>query len=203
MTFPCEVTFRNLRPSPWIDSEVRKRVEKLTVFFGDIQSCRVLVEMPHRHHRGGNPFHVSVNLRTPGGEVDVTREANLRGISADLAAQKWAKALEVEGVRKDLHLVIRKAFDSVRRRLQDQVRRQRGAVKVHNAQPSGRVIRWTPVDGFGTIEAEDGHEVYFHANSVLGAGAKRLRVGSEVTFAEERGQKGPQASTVKVLARRA
>jgi cold shock CspA family protein len=203
MIFPFEVTFRNLRPSPWIDAEVRKRAEKLTTFFGDIQSCRVLVEMPHRHHRAGNPFHVSINLRTPGGEVDVTREANLRGISADLAAQKWAKALEVEGVRKDLHLVIRKAFDSARRRLQDQVRRQRGAVKVHSAQPRGRVIRWSSANGFGAIEAEDGHEVYFHGNSVLGAGAKRLRVGSEVTFVEERGQKGPQASTVKVRARRA
>jgi cold shock CspA family protein len=41
--------------------------------------------------------------------------------------------------------------------------------------------------------------VYFHRNSVVGDGYSRLRVGSRVTFAEEMGEKGAQASTVKPL----
>ena len=45
--------------------------------------------------------------------------------------------------------------------------------------------------------AADGHEVYFHRNSVLGDEFDRLEVGNEVTFSEEAGEKGPQASTVR------
>jgi cold shock CspA family protein len=82
--------------------------------------------------------------------------------------------------------------------LQDYARRKRRAVKTHEERPCGRVISWMPEGRFGAIEAVDGHEIYFHENSVLGSGLKRLRVGAEVIFAEERGDKGPQASTVKV-----
>lgn len=141
MVPPIELTFRHLRPLPWMEPELRRRVERLAVFRDNIVSGHVLVAMPHRHHRGGNRFHVSITLQTPGGELAVTREANLRAISADLAARKWSKALEIESVQKDLRFVIRKAFDSARRRLQDQVRRQRGAVKAHVPRQRGRKRR--------------------------------------------------------------
>jgi cold shock CspA family protein len=52
---------------------------------------------------------------------------------------------------------------------------------------------------FGFLESNDGQEVYFHRNSVLGDGFSRLHVGSRVTFAEEMGEKGPQATTIKLL----
>ena len=52
---------------------------------------------------------------------------------------------------------------------------------------------------FGFLEAADGHEVYFHRNSVLDGLFSRLAVGTRVTFVEEIGEKGPQASTVKLL----
>ena len=52
---------------------------------------------------------------------------------------------------------------------------------------------------FGFLEAADGHEVYFHRNSVLDGAYNRLAVGAHVAFAEEMGEKGPQASTVKLL----
>jgi cold shock CspA family protein len=42
---------------------------------------------------------------------------------------------------------------------------------------------------FGFLESNDGQEVYFHRNSVLGDGFSRLHVGSRVTFAEEMGEK--------------
>jgi cold shock CspA family protein len=50
---------------------------------------------------------------------------------------------------------------------------------------------------FGFLEAADGHEVYFHKNSVLD-GYDKLAIGTRVVFAEEQGEKGPQASTVKL-----
>ena len=57
----------------------------------------------------------------------------------------------------------------------------------------------------GSREAEiltlDGREVYFHKNSVLAPGFDHLEVGHEVHFAEEMGEKGPQASTVRLAGR--
>ena len=50
-----------------------------------------------------------------------------------------------------------------------------------------------------SLEAADGHEVYFHQNSVLDGAFSRLAVGTHVAFEEEMGDKGPQASTVKLL----
>jgi cold shock CspA family protein len=46
----------------------------------------------------------------------------------------------------------------------------------------------------------DGQEIYFQRSSVLEDAFDNLEVGSRVTFVEERGDKGPQASTVRVIA---
>jgi cold shock CspA family protein len=53
--------------------------------------------------------------------------------------------------------------------------------------------------GRATAHVVDGREIYFHRNSVLDGGFARLAAGARVTFAEEAGEKGPQASTVKLL----
>jgi len=74
-------------------------------------------------------------------------------------------------------------------------------VKAHATPPHGRVIRLFPDQGYGFIAAPDGRELYFHRNSVLSGGFEKLEVGSEVSYAEEEGEKGPQASTVKPVGR--
>jgi cold shock CspA family protein len=161
-------------------------------------SCRVVVTIPHRHHEAGNRFSLRIDLTVPGGEIAVNRESNLHASRKDLGEQDWVKQFEVEGMRKDLKLVIREAFDVARRRIQDYARKRRLEVKTHVEMPRGRVIAWIPEAHCGAIQAPDGHELYFHENSVLGTGLKRLRVGAEVVFVEERGEKGPQASSVQV-----
>lgn len=52
---------------------------------------------------------------------------------------------------------------------------------------------------YGRIVAPGGRQVYFHRNSVVGADFDGLRIGTEVRFAEEMGERGPQASTVHVV----
>ncbi len=60
------------------------------------------------------------------------------------------------------------------------------------------MVRIDADGGFGFIETPDGREIYFHRNSVLNDGFPRLDVGTRVTFAEEMGEKGPQATTVHI-----
>jgi cold shock CspA family protein len=51
------------------------------------------------------------------------------------------------------------------------------------------------------LTTSDGREIYFHSKAVIDGRFDGLRVGTEVTFAEEAGEKGPQASTVKPVGR--
>ena len=68
----------------------------------------------------------------------------------------------------------------------------------HHRQGKGaHFLRIYPDQGFGFLETADGREVYFHRSSVLNGGFDRLAIGTEVRFAEEPGEKGPQASTVQ------
>ncbi len=99
----------------------------------------------------------------------------------------------------NIDFALNDAFKRARRQLQDQVRKLQGQVKQHDGQPIGTVSELDPLGEFGFIETGDGREIYFHHNSVLNDEFAKLSVGSRVTFAEEIGDKGPQASTVKLM----
>jgi len=161
--------------------------------------CRVLVELVQRHHEAGNRYHVRLDLTVPGEEIVVAHEAGLHATAQDVDAEKLTKVAESDPERKHAPVAIREAFDIARRRLQDYARRQRGAVKTATKQARGRVSQLFPIDEYGYLEAENGQEVYFQKSSVLKDAFNRLAVGSAVSFVEEPGDKGPQASTVKLL----
>jgi len=62
------------------------------------------------------------------------------------------------------------------------------------------VVRLFSEPGYGFLEsADDGHEVYFHANSVLHGDFDRIAIGTQVRYVEELGEEGPQASTVAII----
>jgi cold shock CspA family protein len=142
---------------------------------------------------------VRIDLTVPGEEIVVAHEASLHQTAQDVQTEKLTKEAEPDPERKHARVAIREAFDVARRRLQDFARRQRGVVKASARPPRGRVVRLFPIDEYGYIETDDGHEVYFQKSSVLKNAFDRLAVGSRVSFVEERGEQGPQASTVRLL----
>jgi cold shock CspA family protein len=72
----------------------------------------------------------------------------------------------------------------------------RHEVKERHGATEGEVVKLVPSLECGFIRAADGRDIYFHANSVMNDGWKKIQVGSRVRFAEEMGENGPQASTV-------
>jgi cold shock CspA family protein/ribosome-associated translation inhibitor RaiA len=193
------ITFRGIEGTAALESDIRARLRKLETYYPRIIGCRVLVELVQRHHGAGNRYHVRIDLTVPGEEIVVAHEAGLHATAQDVAAERLTKAAESDPERKHVRVAIREAFDAARRRLQDHARRQRGAVKTPARQARGRVSQLFPIDDYGYIEAEDGHELYFQKGSVLRGAFDRLALGSAVSFVEEQGEKGPQASTVKLL----
>lgn len=198
MILPMQITFRNLEPSDPLDTLIRGEVAELEKYYHRIISCHVVVEVPERHHRSGSTYHVRIDLGVPGTEVVIKEEPNLHGAAQDIGEEQAEKHLEVGVPHKDVRLAIRDAFRKARRRLQDYARRQRGDVKTHAPVLSGHVTRLFPDEGYGFLRTPEEREVYFQRNAVLQDAFDHLKVGTEVHFAEEMGDKGPQASSVRL-----
>jgi cold shock CspA family protein len=202
MNLPVQITFRNIDSSELVENWILSEAEKLDTFYNRIMSCRVAVEMLHRHHKKGNPFHIRIDLTLPGRELVINREPSLGIRLRQVGAAKITKRSGVETPHNDLRLAISDAFKTAGRRLQDYARRQRGDIKSHAPLPRARVSRLMGDEGYGFLTTEDGREVYFHKDAVLNQAFKSLRLGTTVIFAEELGDKGPQASTVKIARKR-
>ena len=150
--------------------------------FGRVTACRIVVRAPSARHRNGSLYEINIRLVLPDGrEVNVDRTAPADERHADFA------------------FALNDAFKRARRRLQDEVRVMRGQVKVHAEPPLGKVTRLDADGGFGFLEDADGREIYFHQNSVLNGGFRKLAIGTRVSFVESVGDKGPQASTLKLV----
>ena len=83
---------------------------------------------------------------------------------------------------------------------------QRGYIKRPASKYSrGHVVRLFEAleddEDYGFLETEDGREVYFHRNTVLGKHFDELEIGTLVRFSEEPGDFGPQASAVTIIGR--
>jgi cold shock CspA family protein len=167
--------------SEWIEGMIREKANKLEQFAERITSCRVVVQPAGKHHQHGNQYEVHIDITVPGDEIVVTREPS------------------DSSEHKVLTLAIGNAFDSARRQLEEYARRIRRDVKPHDSLPRAQVAEINPVDGFGFLQTRAGRRVYFHRNSVQNGGFENLDIDSEVAFREEHGEKGPQASLVKLI----
>lgn len=182
MQTPVQIDFQGLDANSTTREVIAKHVAELEQRCGRMTACRVVLKGPGKHHRTGGLYEVNIRLSLPDGrEVDISRTP------------------KADERHSDLTFAIDDVFKRARRRLQDQVRRLQRQVKQHDDQPIGRVARLDALGEFGIIEAPDGQEIYFHRNSVLNKEFSKLKIGAQVTYFEEAGEKGSQASTVKLL----
>ncbi len=182
MQTALKIEFQGMEPTASVQEAIESHVADLEQRWGRLTACRVVLKGPSGHHRKGGLYEVHIRIALPDG-----REVN---------AERTPPA---DKRHADLTFAIDDAFRHARRQLQDQVRRVQGQVKHHEEQPIGTVVRLDPSGEFGFLEAADGQELYFHRNSVLGSGFSNLHIGARVTFAEEMGDKGSQATTVTLL----
>lgn len=183
MQVPLQIAFRNMNRSENVVRTIEAHAKGLEELSERIIACRVVVDMPHRHRESGNLYHVGIDLTVPGREIVVNRESNH------------------PGEFKDLDIALGHAFDTAIRRLEEFNRQRKSNVKRHEPLPHARVAQLFVEDDYGFIETPDGREIYFHANSLVNGDFRRLNLGTEVTFVESLGDKGPQASTVKLVGR--
>jgi ribosome-associated translation inhibitor RaiA len=134
-----QITFRNMEPSPAVAARIEMEAAKLDRYYPRITSCRVVVEAPHRQHKSREGFHLGINIDVPRAEIVVRHEPAQRRAMTQNGATRWVKHLEVRQPHNDIYIVIRDAFCSARRQLEDYARRMRGDVKGHCRTPTLRV----------------------------------------------------------------
>jgi cold shock CspA family protein len=180
-----QIDFQGMEPLAHVREAVERHIGQLETRFGRITACRVAVKGPGGRHRSGGLYEVNIHLSIPNSrDVSVLRTPTLDERHADVG------------------FAINDAFKRARRQLQDRARKLQGNVKHHEPTPAAGVVRLDPSGEFGFLETSDGREIYFHKNSVLDGAFARLKPGTAVSFAEEEGEKGPQASTVRLLGKR-
>ena len=108
MQIPLQITIRDVEHSEALETHIREKANKLDEFFKHIMSCRVIVDVPHKHHQQGKQFNVRIDIGVPGSEIVVNRDH-----------------------AEDVYVALRDAFDAAKRRLEDYARKVRGDIKKH------------------------------------------------------------------------
>ena len=185
MDTPVDLTFRNTTPRPDIEELVRREAAKLERYGRRLVSCRVAIEEPQRHQRGGNRYRVRLEIGA--------------GLARPIVVRREPGETEMH---RELRTIVLDAFRAARRQLQAVRQRVRGDERAP-VEPRGLVERLVPASdpdaAYGFLRALDGRAIYFHRHSVLHDAFERLTVGTEVRFEEEEGEEGPQASTVAIV----
>ena len=114
MDIPLQVSFRNMEPSPAIETQTRKKAEKLEQYFHHLTSCRVVIEAPHRHHHKGKIYHVRIEMGVPRKpELVVSNER------------------EENHAHEDVYVALRDAFKTAERLLRDYSEQMEGKTNRH------------------------------------------------------------------------
>lgn len=103
MKQPLQVLFIGVEPSEAVEAAARAKAEKLDRFRPDIMSCRVTIELAHKHQQQGRPFAVRIAVTVPDRELTVDRAQD-----------------------EDVYVALRDAFDDMTRQLAESVQRVRG-----------------------------------------------------------------------------
>ncbi|MDE3021470.1 MAG: ribosome-associated translation inhibitor RaiA [Pseudomonadota bacterium] len=108
MQIPLQITLRDIEHSDALEKHIRDKAKKLEEFFDHITSCRVMVELPHKHHHQGKQYNVRIEISVPGHEIVANRE-----------------------YAEDVYVALRDTFDAAIRQLEDYARKIRGDIKKH------------------------------------------------------------------------
>jgi len=114
-TVQARITFHGLLPSPSLEALIRAEVDTLERTFRQIVSCRIPVELPHRHQSHGRLYRVVVEIGVPGGHIVV-------GHSPDQQA-----------MHANARIAVTDAFRAAHRQLEDHHRRHGATLRIRES----------------------------------------------------------------------
>jgi len=156
-----------------IDEEKEKLIKH---YAGFVLHLRVSIEATTHHKEGG--YEVKIVASVPNDTVVVTRKGEM------------VRPLLIE------------AFDVLSLQLKEILRKKRKSKKQAEAaavsDSVGVINKVSPHESYGFITTFDDREIYFHENALKNVEIDDLVEGDSVIYGESLGDKGPQASWVRV-----
>ena len=107
MQVPIELSFHGCDHSDALETEIQDRVAKIEEYYGRIVSCRVVVELPHKHHNQGKRFHINIDMSLPGAGHMVHNDHGQNP------------------AHEDVHVAVRDAFNAIEHQVRKVVGKRR------------------------------------------------------------------------------
>ncbi|MEE4240433.1 MAG: cold shock domain-containing protein [Desulfopila sp.] len=172
-----QVETRNVELRNGWQIKIEEEKEKLTRNFAAyLLHLRVVIEATTHHKEGG--FEIKLIASVPNDTVVVTRKGGA------------VRALLVE------------AFDVLSLQLKENLRKKRKVKKttepLMDGDSFGTIRKLSPHESYGFIVTYDERDVYFHENALKNINMEDLSEGDGVIYGETVGDKGPQASWVRL-----
>ncbi|MGI9536932.1 MAG: cold shock domain-containing protein [Desulfocapsaceae bacterium] len=172
-----KVEARNVELKKGWQMKIDDEKEKLLKHYaGFVLHLRVTIEATTHHKEGG--YEVKVVASVPNDTVVVTRKGEI------------VRPLLIE------------AFDVLSLQLKEILRKKRKSKKQAEAaavsDSVGVINKVSPHESYGFITTFDDREIYFHENALKNIEIDDLVEGDSVIYGESLGDKGPQASWVRV-----
>lgn len=156
-----------------IDEEKEKLLRN---YAGFVLHLRVAIEATTHHKEGG--YEVKIVASVPNDTVVVSRKGEM------------VRPLLIE------------AFDVLTLQLKEILRKKRKVNKTVESPMDGDsfgvINKVSPHESYGFITTFDDREIYFHENALKNIEIDELAEGDSVIYGESRGDKGPQASWVRL-----
>jgi ribosomal subunit interface protein len=108
MQEPLEISFTGVEKTPFLESLIHEKSERLEKFNDPLISCHVAVSQPHAHPDSGSGYRVRIELRVPSKNPLVAHEHSSHG-----------------EIHDTVETVIRRAFDALERQLKEHTERLR------------------------------------------------------------------------------
>ena len=173
------ISFKDIDPSPAVETRIREKIEELEKFHARITACHVVVAAPHQSLHKGRTYDIRIRLDVPGADLVVSRDTG------------------ADHSHEDIYVAIRDAFNEARRRLEDHVRLSSGhRSKPHPETEHGHIDRLFEDEGYGFIRTGDDNDIYFQSDSLTNSSWASLNVDDPVRFKRQIGEKGAFAMHV-------
>ncbi|MCK5069922.1 MAG: HPF/RaiA family ribosome-associated protein [Desulfocapsa sp.] len=172
-----KVEARNVELRKGWQKKIDEEKEKLVRHFANfVLHLRVSIEATAHHKEGG--YELKLVASVPNDTVVVARKGENVG------------PLLIE------------AFDVLTAQMKEIQRKKRQSQKsaddVDDGTQYGVIRKVSPYESYGFIVSQDAREIYFHENALKDISIDSLTEGDTVIYGESHGDKGPQASWVRM-----
>ncbi len=172
-----KVEARNVELRKGWQKKIDEEKEKLVRHFANfVLHLRVSIEATAHHKEGG--YELKLVASVPNDTVVVARKGENVG------------PLLIE------------AFDVLTAQMKEIQRKKRQSQKsaddVDDGTQYGVIRKVSPFESYGFIVSQDAREIYFHENALKDVAIDSLTEGDSVMYGESVGDKGPQASWVRI-----